>query len=70
MRDDRITVIVDKAQARVYVRVNNLVEKTNGKLFHGAPFEAVVRDDMNEAQLLEVLREPGVAYVRKDLLTN
>ena len=70
VRDDRITVIVDKAQARVYVRVNNLVEKTNGKLFHGAPFEAVVRDDMNEAQLLEVLREPGVAYVRKDLLTN
>ena len=69
VRDDRITVIVDKAQARVYVRVNNLVETSNGKLFHGAPFEAVVRDDMTEPQLLEALREPGVAYVRKDILT-
>ena len=63
-------MIVDKAQARVYVRVNNLVEKSNGKLFHGEPFEATVRDDMTEAQLLETLREPGVAYVRKDLLTD
>ena len=70
VRDGRITVIVDKAQARVYVRVNNLVEKSNGKLFHGEPFEATVRDDMTEAQLLETLREPGVAYVRKDLLTD
>jgi serine/threonine protein kinase len=70
VRDSRITVIVDKAQARVYVRVNNLVEKSNGKLFHGEPFDAVVRDDLNEAQLLETLREPGVAYVRKDILTG
>ena len=70
VRDSRITVIVGKAQAQVYIRVNNLVEKSNSKLFHGAPFEAVVRDDLNEAQLLEALREPGVAYVRQDILTR
>ena len=70
VRDGRITVVVAKAQARVYIHVNNLVEKSNGKLFHGEPFEAVVRDDLNEAQLLETLREPGVAYVRKDILSN
>ena len=70
VRDSRITVIVGKAQAQVYIRVNNLVEKSNSKLFHGAPFEAVVRDDLNEAELLEALREPGVAYVRQDILTR
>ena len=70
VRDSRITVIVDNAQPRVYLRVNNLVEKSNGKLFHGAPFDAVVRDDVDEAQLLEALREPGVAYVRKDVLAG
>ena len=70
VRGGRITVIVDKARARVYVRVNKLVETSNSKLFHGEPFEAVVRDDLDEAQLLEALREPGVAYVRKDLLTD
>ena len=68
VRDSRITVIVDKKQARVYVRVNNLVETINGKLFHGEPFEAIVRDDLNAEQLLEALREPGVAYVRDDIL--
>ena len=70
VRDNRITVIVDKTQARVYVRVNNLVETINGKLFHGEPFEAVVRDDLNEEYLLAALREPGVAYVREDILTG
>ena len=56
VRDSRITVIVDKKQARVYVRVNNLVETINGKLFHGEPFEAIVRDDLNAEQLIEALR--------------
>ena len=70
VRDSRITVIVDKTQARVYVRVNNLVETINGKLFHGEPFEAVVRDDVNEEELLTALREPGVAYVREDILSD
>ena len=70
VRDGRISVVVAKAQASVYIHGNKLVEKSNGKLFHGGPFEAIVRDDLNEAQLLETLREPGVAYVRKDILSN
>ncbi len=67
-RDTRITVIVEKAEARVYVRVNNLLDTINGKLFHGEPFEAAVRDDLTPEQLREALREPGVVYVRKDIL--
>jgi predicted Ser/Thr protein kinase len=68
VRGPMITVIVDKAQARVYVRVNNLIEMMNGKLFHGESFEAAVRDDLTPEQLMETLRQPGVVYIRKDLL--
>ena len=68
VRDSRITVIVDNTQAQLYIGVNDLVGTINGKLFHGEPFEAVIRDDLTEEQLLEILREPGVAYVRPDIL--
>jgi len=68
VRGSMITVIADKAQARVYVRVNNLIEMINGKLFHGEPFEAAIRDDLTPEQLMETLRQPGVVYIRKDLL--
>ena len=45
VRGGQFTVIVEKAEARVYIRVNSLVEAINAKLFHGQPFEAAVRDD-------------------------
>ena len=65
VRDSRITVIVDKTQARVYVRVNNLVETINGKLFHGEPFEAFVRDDVNEEELLAGRRLRARGYPQR-----
>ena len=70
VRDNRITVIVDKAQASVYMRVHRATETANAKLFRGAPFESVVRDDLTEAELSATLREPGVVYVRTDLLAQ
>jgi serine/threonine protein kinase len=68
VRGGRITVIVDKAEAKIYLRVNSLVDTINAKLFHGEPFEAAVRDDVSPEQLRDVLREPGVVYVREDIL--
>ena len=70
VRGGQITVIVDKAEAKIYLRVNSLVETINAKLFHGDPFEAAVRDDVSPEQLREVLREPGVVYVREDILSS
>ncbi len=70
VRDTRITVIVDRAPAHVYMRVNTAMETLNGKLFHGDPFESAVRDDMTEEESVAALREPGVVYVRKDVLSD
>ena len=70
VRGGQFTVIVDKAEAKIYLRVNSLVETINAKLFHGEPFEAAVRDDVNPEQLREILREPGVVYVRQDILVE
>ena len=70
VRDNRTTVIVDKAQASVYMRVHRATERANAKLFRGAPFESAVRDDLTEAELSATLREPGVVYVRTDLLAQ
>ena len=66
--DDRISVFVDQAMAKTYIRVNSLVEVINGKLFFGDPATAEVRDDLSEAEFQQVLREPGIAFVRKDVL--
>ena len=67
IRDNRITVIADRAPARLYLRVNGLVETVNGKRFFGEPVEASVCDDLAAEALAQLLREPGVAYVREDV---
>ena len=66
MRGNNLTVIVDEAKAKTYVRDNSLVDTVNSKLFSGEPIEAAVRDDLSEEDLLGTLRESGVAYVRDD----
>jgi serine/threonine protein kinase len=70
VRDTQFTVIVDKAEAKVYLRVNSLIDAINAKLFRGEPFVAAVRDDVSPEQLRELLREPGVVYVREDVLNG
>jgi serine/threonine protein kinase len=70
VRDNQITVIVDTVQASVYMRVHRATEAANAKLFQGEPFESAVRDGMTDAELSATLREPGVVYVRTDLLTQ
>lgn len=70
VRGNQITVIVDKAQASVYMRVNRATETANAKLFRGEPFEAAVRDNLTAGELSAMLGEPGVVYVRANLLTQ
>jgi hypothetical protein len=67
IRGNRITIVADRAPARLFLRVNGLVETVNGKLFFGEPIEAAVCDDLTDEALAQMLREPGVAYVREDV---
>jgi hypothetical protein len=62
-----IVVVVDKMQAKIYLRVNSLLESMNKKLFFGKPMTASVRDDVPQEELRRMLQQPGILYVRDDV---
>jgi serine/threonine protein kinase len=70
VRGDLVTVIVNRAQAGTYVRVQGYLDNVNKKLFYGAPVETTVRDDIKGEELRQILREPGVSYVREGILND
>jgi hypothetical protein len=65
-KEDRITVVVEKAQAKIYIRVNSLINALNKKLYFGRPLTVAVRDDLTKDEFQRMMREPGVAYVSED----
>jgi hypothetical protein len=66
--NDRVTVVVDEAQAKLYLRANDLVENMNSGLFFGTPFQVAIRDDLSEEEFQRMLRKTGVVYVRDDVV--
>jgi hypothetical protein len=66
MRGREVTVLVDRAVAKTYVRINAWMDQINKKMFFGEPFTVSVRDDLSPDQELEFLRGPGVLYLRDD----
>lgn len=67
VRDDRITVVVDRAPAAVYVRITAAVDDINGKFYMGKPIEAEIKSDLPEEEFRAVLRQVGLAYARDDV---
>jgi predicted Ser/Thr protein kinase len=67
-RKREVTVVVDQAVARTYVRVNALLDRMNGKWFPGERFTVKVRDDLEGEELRALLSASGVLFVREDLL--
>lgn len=67
IQESLITVVVDVAQAKLYIHMNSLVDQINKKLFFGKPVAITVRDDFSAEEFQAMLREPGVAYVRDDV---
>jgi Protein kinase domain len=65
---NRITVLVDKAVARTYLRVNTLVEQLNGSMYFGEPFTVSVRDNPTPEETRSLFGSSGVLYVRQDVL--
>jgi hypothetical protein len=68
VRGDQIMVIVDQARAKLYIRVNKLIDKMNKKLYFGGKVEAAVRDNLSSNEFQKILREPRVIYVRDDVI--
>ena len=64
----QVTVLVDRALARTYLRINTLMEAVNSSLFFGQPFTVSVRDNLDGDATRELFGGSGVVYVRKDVL--
>ena len=67
-KDDHITVVVEEAKAKTYLRINSLVDMVNKKLYFGKNIEASVRDDLSVDEFQHLLRKPSVTYVRDDIV--
>jgi len=67
IREDQITVLADKAQAKLYIRINSLIDSLNNKLYIGKHVEVAVRDDLAPEEFQSILRESGIVYVRDDI---
>jgi len=66
VRDDRVTVVVDKAPAKVYIRITALVDDLNRSLFFGKDIKAEIRTDVTDAETTAMLTQVGVVYARED----
>jgi predicted Ser/Thr protein kinase len=66
-QQNRATVVVDRMQAKVYLRANGMMTAVNRKWFHGRPLELSLRDDVSAEEFRRLLAEPGVLYVREDV---
>jgi len=65
-QDGRITVVVDRAPAQLYGRINQQLNAANRKLFTGKPMTAAIRQDLTPEETCQLLTGPGVQYVRED----
>ncbi|OGD27111.1 MAG: hypothetical protein A2V57_10040 [Candidatus Aminicenantes bacterium RBG_19FT_COMBO_65_30] len=68
VRENRVTVVLDKAPAKVYIRITALVEELNRSLFIGKDVTAEVKSEIPEDEVQAMLRQVGVVYAREEAL--
>jgi eukaryotic-like serine/threonine-protein kinase len=69
-RDNCATVLVDRAQPRLYVHLNSMMDSLNRKLYFGEHMTVMIKEHSPTMNLRELLEGPGVLYVREDALEN
>ena len=67
IQEDKVTVVLDKAPAQSYLRIHSKVDALNSGLFFGKPVTVEIKDDLVEAELKKLIRQPGVTYIRDDV---
>ncbi len=67
-KEDHITIVVDEAKAKTYIRINSMIDMVNKKLYFGKNIEASVRDDFPPDEFQHILRKPTVTYIRDDIV--
>jgi predicted Ser/Thr protein kinase len=66
VRDDRVMVVLDKAPAKVYIRITALVDELNRSLFIGKDIKAEIRTEITEAEASALVTQMGVVYAREE----
>ncbi|MCX6564287.1 MAG: serine/threonine-protein kinase [Candidatus Aminicenantes bacterium] len=66
IKDDTVTVALDKAPAKTYIRITSLIDEINEKRFIGKQVMPVIRDDLSEAEFRNLLKTAGVTYARDE----
>jgi len=66
VRDDRVTVVVDQAPAKVYIRITALVDELNRSIFFGQDIKAEIKTGIPEAEAQTMLTQMGVIYAREE----
>jgi serine/threonine protein kinase len=67
IQEDRVTVVLDKALAKTYIRINSQFEALNSSLFFGKPATIEIKDDLADTEIQKLVRQPGVSYIREDI---
>jgi serine/threonine protein kinase len=67
IQEDRVTVILDKAPAKTYLRINSQFDSLNSSLFFGKPATMEIKDDLADSEIQKLVRQPGVTYIREDI---
>ena len=67
IQEDRVTIVLDKAPAKTYLRINSQFESLNSSLFFGKPATIEIKDDLADSEVQKLIRQPGVTYIREDI---
>ena len=66
LEEMKLTVVVDQAVAKTYVRLNAILDKINGSMFFGAPFTMLITDDLGPEEVRTLLKGPGILFMRDE----
>ncbi len=64
----QFTVLVDRPTAQLYERINGQLRLCNERLYFGDSFTTAIQEDGSGSKTKQLLAEPGVQYVRDDVL--
>jgi len=64
IKGDELTVVMDKAPAKTYIRITSLIDGRNKKLFLSKPIVGIIKDDLGEQEFQNMLRDTGIVYAR------
>jgi serine/threonine protein kinase len=67
IQEDKVTVVLDRGSAKSYLRIHSKVDALNSSLFFGKPVTVDIKDELAEAELKKLVRQPGVSYIRDDV---